>query len=92
MHKRLTLPLHGLVQDDPKALHKCYSCQDGSRPSGFCSSITVGSMLPVKLPVMRGSIIEILVNRNKLSFIVTNPPDGMEMTWHNTVTMSKPYK
>lgn len=47
---------------------------------------------PVKLPVMRGSIIEILVNRNKLSFIVTNPPDGMEMTWHNTVTVSKPYK
>ena len=49
-------------------------------------------MLLVNLPVLRGSIIEILVNRNKLSFIVTNPPDGMEMTWHNTVTVSKPYK
>lgn len=85
-----TIPVS--LQDQPKALHKCYNDSDGARPSGFCSAITVGSMLPVKLPLMRGSIVEILARKDRLAFIVTNPPNGMEMTWQNTVTIPKPYK
>lgn len=30
-------------------------------------------MLPVKLPLMRGSIVEILASRDRLDYIVTNP-------------------
>lgn len=63
-----------------------------ARPSGFCSAITVGSVLPVRLPLMRGSIVEILASRDRLQYIVSNPPNGMEMTWHNTITIPKPYK
>ena len=52
------------MQDAPKALHKCHQDEvTGERPSGFCSAITVGSMLPVKLPLMKGSIVEILASR-----------------------------
>lgn len=80
------------LQDQPKALHKCFECQNGVRPSGFCSAITVGSLLPVKLPLMRGSVVEILLSKSRLSYIVTNPPNGTEMTWHNAVTVPKPYK
>jgi hypothetical protein len=80
------------LQDQPKALHKCFECEAGARPSGFCSAITVGSLLPVKLPLMRGSVVEILLCRSRLFFIVTNPPNGTEMTWHNAVTVPKPYK
>lgn len=48
-----------LPQEDDKALHKCQQeqhkfehlhgkLQDEQRPTGFCSSITVGSLLPFK--------------------------------------------
>uniref|UniRef100_A0A7R9VLT4 F-box domain-containing protein n=1 Tax=Chlamydomonas euryale TaxID=1486919 RepID=A0A7R9VLT4_9CHLO len=85
-----TIPIS--LQDQPKALHKCATGSDGDRPSGFCSAITVGSMLPVKLPLMRGSIVEILASKGRLRYTVSNPPNGMEMTWQNTVTVPKPYK
>jgi hypothetical protein len=49
-------------------------------------------MLPIKLPLMRGSVVEILASKGRLRYIVTNPPNGMEMTWHNTITVPKPYK
>ena len=63
-----------MLQDQPKALHKCHQDEgSGERPCGFCSAITVGSMLPVKLPLMRGSIVEILASRDRLDYIVTNP-------------------
>ena len=80
------------LQDQPKALHKCFESESGVRPSGFCSAITVGSLLPVKLPLMRGSVVEILLCRSRLSFLVTNPSSGTEMTWHNAVTVPKLYK
>ena len=73
-------------------MHKCYTGTEGDRPSGFCSAITVGSLLSTKLPLMKGSIIEILARKDRLEFIVTNPADGLEMTWQNSVTVPKPYK
>lgn len=79
------------MQDQPKVLHKVQKGPNGERPTGFCSSITVGSMLPVKLPLMKNSVIEILATRSRLRWIVTNPLDGVEMTWHNSITIPKPY-
>jgi hypothetical protein len=41
---------------------------------------------------MKGSDIEVLASRTRLEFIVVQPPDGMEMTWINSVTVPKPYR
>eukprot|EP00877_Chromochloris_zofingiensis_P015106 jgi/Chrzof1/984/Cz01g35220.t1 len=83
-----------LVQDMHKALHKCNSAEtnDNERPVGFCSSITVGSQLPFKVPIMKGSTIELLARRGRLEILVQNPPDGQELYWQNTRTVPKPYK
>ncbi len=79
-----------LTQDDPKALHKCKEAH-GERPTGFFSSITVGSFLPVRVPVMKGSDIEVLVSAGRLECIVNQPSNGLEMTWVNSATVPKPY-
>lgn len=90
--------------DDDKALHKCQQEErkfeklkgkklpDEQRPTGFCSSITVGSLLPFKTAIMKGSIVELLARRGRLEILVQNPPDGQELYWHNTRTVPKPYK
>jgi hypothetical protein len=91
------------LQDDDKALHKCHQEEkkfdrlrgpllDAERPTGFCSSITVGSMLPFKTAIMKGSVVELLARRGRLEILVQNPPDGQELYWHNTRTVPKPYK
>lgn len=80
------------LQDHAKALHKCHSTPNNERPAGFCSSITVGSQLPIKVPVMKGSVVEVVARRGRVEFLITNPPDGQELYWHNTRTMPKPYK
>lgn len=63
------------VQGDDKALHKCQQEErkfehlkggklaEEQRPTGFCSSITVGSLLPFKTAIMKGSIVELLARR-----------------------------
>lgn len=80
------------TQDTQKALHKCFTAVNGDRPSGFSSAITIGSVLPLKLPLMKGSVIEILARRNRVEFIIMNPADGSEQVWHKSVTVSKQYK
>jgi hypothetical protein len=92
------------LEEDDKALHKCQqeerkferlsgdSLPDEQRPTGFCSSITVGSLLPFKTAIMKGSIVELLARRGRLEILVQNPPDGQELYWHNTRTVPKPYK
>ena len=62
----------------------------------------VGSNLPVKLPLMKGSDIEILVwsgpemeadKPKRVEFIIKQPEkNAIEMVWHNQSTMPKPYK
>ncbi len=47
--------------------------------------------LPLDVTV-QGSIVEMLVARGEVSFIVTNPDDGAEMVWQNNATVSRPYK
>jgi hypothetical protein len=64
------------MQEDDKALHKCQqerskferlkgnnTLLDEQRPTGFCSSITVGSLLPFKTAIMKGSVVELLARR-----------------------------
>uniref|UniRef100_A0A7S0RLF7 F-box domain-containing protein n=1 Tax=Chlamydomonas leiostraca TaxID=1034604 RepID=A0A7S0RLF7_9CHLO len=82
------------IQDQPKALHKCLPSPENEqdRPTGMCSAITVGSLLPIRLPLMKGSLIEVLADREKLEFLILQPQDGLEMTWVNSVTVPKPYK
>lgn len=91
------------LQEDDKSLHKCQQEEkkfekllgplvDSERPTGFCSSITVGSMLPFKTAIMKGSVVELLARRGRLEILVQNPADGQELYWHNTRTVPKPYK
>lgn len=80
------------LQDLPKALHKCTPNKDEERATGFSSAITVGSLLPARLPIMKGSVVEVLVARGEVAFIVTNPDEGAEMVWQNNSTVSRPYK
>lgn len=69
-------------QDTPKALHKCIPTPEGKeRGVGFHSAITVGSLLPSRMPLMKGSIVEVLATPSQVDFIVTNPEDGNEMMW-----------
>ncbi|KXZ56975.1 hypothetical protein GPECTOR_1g880 [Gonium pectorale] len=80
------------MQDQPKALHKCQTNKMDERATGFSSAITVGSLLPARLPIMKGTVVEVLVTPREISFIITNPEDGSEMIWQNNSTVSRPYK
>lgn len=53
------------------------------------------SLLPPFLPLpthVQGSVVEVLVARGEVAFIVTNPDEGAEMVWQNNSTVSRPYK
>ncbi|GLC38665.1 hypothetical protein PLESTB_000457800 [Pleodorina starrii] len=80
------------MQDQTKALHKCMPNAADERATGFSSAITVGSLLPARLPIMKDTVVEILVTPREISFIVTNPEDGAEMVWQNNSTVSRAYK
>ncbi|KAG2448198.1 hypothetical protein HYH02_006783 [Chlamydomonas schloesseri] len=80
------------TQDIHKALHKCLpSPTHNERATGFSSAITVGSLLPARLPMMKGSCVEVLVTPREVAVIVTNPADGAEMVWQNNSTVARPY-
>jgi len=93
------------LEDDDKALHKAHQDErkfenlskrnqplpDTSRPVGFCSSITVGSLLHFKTAVMKGSVVELVARRGRLEVLVQNPEGGQELFWQNTRTVPKPY-
>lgn len=79
-------------QDMHKALHKCQpSATHNERATGFSSAITVGSLLPARLPMMKGSVVEVLVTPREVAVIVSNPADGAEMVWQNNATVARPY-
>ncbi|PNW85515.1 hypothetical protein CHLRE_03g190200v5 [Chlamydomonas reinhardtii] len=80
------------MQDMHKALHKCQpSATHNERATGFSSAITVGSLLPARLPMMKGSVVEVLVTPREVAVIVSNPADGAEMVWQNNATVARPY-
>lgn len=80
------------LQESNKALHKSMQSEEGDRAVGFHSAITVGSLLPARMPLMKGSEVEVLATASYVEFIVTNPADGNEMLWQQNNTVSRPYK
>jgi hypothetical protein len=76
------------------ALHKCQGVPDApdERCVGFCSQITAGSLLPLKAPVMRGTILDITARRGRLEVILNYPKDAKEISWHNGHPVQRPYR
>ncbi|KAL4428542.1 hypothetical protein ABPG75_002631 [Micractinium tetrahymenae] len=76
------------------ALHKCqaaFGCPQ-HRAQGFCSQITAGSLLPLKAPVMRGTLLDIVARRGHLEVILRYPPDAKEVSWQNGQPVQRPYR
>lgn len=66
------------------SLHKADSVR-GSRNlrcTGFSSQITAGSHLPVKIPVVRGTIVDVLASRGLMQVILFYPLDAQEIKWN----------
>lgn len=80
------------LQERKKALHKCLAETDNVLCVGFCSQITVGSQLPFRCPVVKGTIVEITINRGKAEFIVLNPSDGWDVRWENDRRVHSQYR
>lgn len=82
------------MKDIPKALHECRADENDPsvRPLGFSSSITAGSKLAVTLPLMHGSIVEIVASKDRLRYVVTNPLNGASIVRKNDgVVVAVPY-
>ena len=66
------------------SLHKADSVK-GSRTlrcTGFSSQITAGSHLPVKIPVVRGTIVDLVASRGLVQVILFYPSDAQEIKWN----------
>ena len=68
------LPDQEALLDDARAAHKCVEGAGGAKAVGFHSESTLGSMLTHRLPVERGTCIEVLARRGLLRVVVTAPP------------------
>lgn len=80
------------LQEKKKALHKCLTETDQLLCVGFCSQITVGSQLPFRCPVVKGTIVEIKIENGKADFRVLNPPDGWDVRWENDRRVHSQYR
>ena len=76
------------------ALHKCLAVANfpDERCMGFCSQITAGSLLPLKAPVMRGTILDIVARRGSLEVVLHYPPDAKEISWYQGQPVQRPYR
>jgi len=66
------------------SLHKADSVK-GSRTlrcTGFSSQITAGSHLPLKIPVVRGTIVDLVASRGLVQIILFYPADAQEIKWN----------
>jgi hypothetical protein len=75
------------------AMHKCEEAPGGggARPVGLSSAITVGSLLPVRVPVMRGTVLEALLWSDQLEVLVSQPAAGQELVWQGSRTVPRTY-
>eukprot|EP00210_Caulerpa_lentillifera_P006988 g6683.t1 len=80
------------LQDKKKALHKCLTETEQLLCVGFSSQITVGSQLPFRCPVVKGTIVEIIVENGKAKFLVLNPSDGWDVRWENDRRVHSQYR
>ena len=76
------------------SLHKCASLpgRPAAQSIGFCSAITAGSLLPLSVPIMKGTILEIIARQGKLDVCLTYPQDAVQVEWHNGVAVEHPYR
>lgn len=76
------------------ALHKCMANPGSPNQSamGFCSQITAGSLLPLKAPVMRGTVLDIVARRGHVEVLLTYPEDAKEISWQNGQPVQRPYR
>eukprot|EP00210_Caulerpa_lentillifera_P007495 g7161.t1 len=80
------------LQERKKALHKCLTETDQVLCVGFCSQITVGSQLPFRCPVVKGTIVEISIDNGRADFLVLNPSDGWDVRWKNDRRVHSQYR
>lgn len=73
-------------------MHKCLVETDNVLCVGFCSQITVGSQLPFRCPVVKGTVVEITIYRGKADFLVLNPSDGWDVRWENDRRVHSQYR
>lgn len=76
------------------SLHKCASLpgRPAAQSIGFCSAITAGSLLPLSVPIMKGTVLEIIAIQGKLDVCLTYPQDAVQVEWHNGVAVEHPYR
>jgi hypothetical protein len=76
------------------ALHKNLAVPEAQRQrcTGFCSQITAGSLLPLKFPVMRGTVLDLVARRGRLQAVLQYPSDAKEITWQNGQAVQRPYR
>ena len=68
------LPDQEALLDNARAAHKCVEGAGGAKAVGFHSEATLGSVLTHRMPVERGTCIEVLARRGVLRVVVTAPP------------------
>jgi hypothetical protein len=82
----------------PQPSHTCLHKGDhapgrgAERCSGFASAATAGSQLGVRVPVVRGTVLELLARRGRLEVLATYPPGATEASWRNGATVATPYR
>eukprot|EP00803_Ostreobium_quekettii_P001219 evm.model.scf_295.2 EVM.evm.TU.scf_295.2 scf_295:15221-17402(+) len=80
------------LQERSEALHKCLKETGNAFCVGFCAQITVGSQLPFRVPVVKGTVVELLVQTGKAQFTVENPTDTWEARWENKHRIHTEYR
>lgn len=61
--------------DDPATLHLRMENSSGHQPAGIFSSATTNSELNVSVPVVKGSVVEVVASRGSLRALVRMPQD-----------------
>ena len=54
--------------------------------------ITAGSLLPLKAPVMRGTVLDIVARRGHVEVVLAYPEDAKEISWQNGQPVQRPYR
>ena len=54
--------------------------------------ITAGSLLPLKAPVMRGTVLDIVARRGRLEVVLQYPPGATEISWQAGQPVQRPYR
>lgn len=72
------------LEANQNSLHKAdaVKCDRSQRCTGFCSQITAGSHLPVKVPVVRGTMVDLVASRGLAQIVLFYPSDAQEIKWN----------